>query len=273
MHLSFVKKGDLTIMRKKISLMLVTAMTAAMLLAGCGDSKTSDTSAKKETTEEAKKDDSKDSKKTEEKKESKDTKETEESTEGKEEDNTKEKTEKKTEGDTEANDGTEEIPSGIDPENIYGGVWAQSAIVDGLDYLAESQGLSNMKSVSLEKSSYDGEDHWLVGFQDIDDSKGDVYYVYVNEDGCKYGGSESGAIAVVGGDDMQDYEDGQDRYGGMTELEAEDILLQNLGGGEIVSAEQAYLRNQEKWYIGVKPADGGDISYYYVDSNEIVPQS
>ena len=265
-------------MRKKISLILVTAMTAAMLLTGCGDSKTSDTSAKKETTEEVKRDDSKDSKKkddkkTEEKKESKDTKETEESTEGKEEDNTEEKTEKKTEGDTEANDGTEEIPSGIDPENIYGGVWAQSAIVDGLDYLAESQGLSNMKSVSLEKSSYDGEDHWLVGFQDLDDSKGDVYYVYVNEDGCKYGGSESGAIAVVGGDDMQAYEDGQDRYGGMTALEAEDILLQNLGGGEIVSAEQAYLRNQEKWYIGVKPADGGDISYYYVDSNEIVPQS
>ena len=271
MHLLLVKKEISFKMRKKISLILVTVMTAAMLLTGCGDSKNSDTSAKKETTEEASKDKDKntDEKKKDDKKEDK----KEDKTEEKKVDKTEEKKteEKKTEEkkDTESKStdaGTEE--SHIDPENIYAGVWAQTAIVDAIDFIEGYTGESNKKCVSLDKSSYNGEDHWLIGVQDVDDDKAPIYYVYLNEDGCIYGGEDKFSEEV-------DPDNADETYGGLTELEAADKLRAYAPDGYgVVSSERSYLRNQEKWYMGIMASDGSDseVYYYYVDSNEIDPQ-
>ena len=65
-------------------------------------------------------------------------------------------------------------------------------------------------------------------------------------------------------------------YAGIWEQSAMNSALEYAGSSYmVVSTEKAYLRNVEKWLIGLKKADGSDdtVVYVYVDDSEVVPQA
>lgn len=246
-------------MKFKGSAALVTVALGACLLCGCGGSG-KDTTASKETTEAASKDTKENTKESK-----KDTteetgkKDTQENAATEAADTTAADTESQ---DTEAQQTETEEPL-VSDDKIYAGIWEQSAMNSALEYAG-----SSYMVVSTEKAYLRNVEKWLVGIQKIDGSDDTVYYLYVDD---KEVVPQSELPSGEGADISEDK-----IYAGLWEQSAMNNAIEYMGSDYmVVSTEKAYLRNVEKWLIGLKKADGSDdtVVYVYVDDSEVVPQA